>query len=152
MKKANITSHPLYPTWVGMKARCYSANSTSYKRYGARGITVCARWLNDFQSFADDIGPKPDGEQIDRIDNDLGYSPENCRWADRSLQSKNRRPWGKTVWNGEKTTIAKLAKERGFSKALLASRIKRWGDLELALTMPIGWRMPERTGPRAVPR
>lgn len=81
----------LYRTWISMKRRCYLRTHKDYAYYGARGITVCQRWVNSFETFASDMGTPPVGASIDRVDNDLGYSPENCRWATSSQQSRNRR-------------------------------------------------------------
>jgi hypothetical protein len=83
--------HYLYETWHTMLRRCRDPNQQDYKNYGARGITVCERW-NDFAVFLADMGERPPGHTLDRIDNDREYSPANCRWATLSEQSKNQRP------------------------------------------------------------
>lgn len=80
-----------YNSWLDMKSRCLNQNHKSYKNYGARGITICDEWLNDLGQFIADMGKCPDGFSLDRIDNDKGYSPDNCRWADKSTQSRNTR-------------------------------------------------------------
>lgn len=83
---------PEYGTWAAMKQRCQNPRSAKFPEYGARGITVCKRWSDSFEAFLADMGPKPSPRHtIDRIDNDLGYEPGNCRWATPTEQRLNQR-------------------------------------------------------------
>lgn len=81
---------PEYMSWVAAKARCFNQNTAKYAIYGARGITMCERWRMSFSDFLADMGPRPKGKTLDRINNDGNYEPDNCRWATAKEQMANR--------------------------------------------------------------
>lgn len=80
-----------YAPWRMMKQRCYNSNHTYYHHYGGRGITVCFEWINSFQAFLKDMGTRPEGTSLDRINNDGNYEPGNCRWSTPKEQANNQR-------------------------------------------------------------
>lgn len=90
------TTHGLRHTtefniWNAMKQRCQNPNNHAYERYGGRGISVCRSWAESFEQFYADMGPRPVGLSIDRINNDGNYEPSNCRWATAKEQARNKR-------------------------------------------------------------
>jgi len=85
------SKHELYPTWIMMKDRCNNPNNGQYKYYGGRGICVCDLWQNSFQAFISDMGGRPLGYSLDRLNSNGNYEPSNCRWATDNEQALNRR-------------------------------------------------------------
>lgn len=103
---------PTYNSWMDMKARCRNKNHKDYAYYGGRGIKVCKRWM-DFRNFIKDMGDRPLGLTIERINNDSGYKPSNCRWATRAEQNRNKRPQKRNEKTGRfiKSTYISAIKE-----------------------------------------
>ena len=94
-----LSSHYLYQTWSTMKQRCDNPNHAKYYLYGKRGIKVCDSWKNSFEQFLKDMGDRPVGHTLNRIDNDGGYCKENCEWSSVSEQNRNRRQYTKHISN-----------------------------------------------------
>ncbi len=107
-----------------MKARCLNPNNRGYKYYGGRGIKVCKRWLNSFDNFLADMGPRPTGMTLDRIDNNGNYTPKNCRWTTYVEQNNNTRKSQCYVLNGQIYTINQLAEKFKISRLTILSRLR----------------------------
>ena len=125
----------LYNIWSSMKSRCMNENDLAYDNYGGRGIRVCDRWT-DFSLFREDMGDRPRGMSLDRIDNEQGYSPENCRWASRSTQNRNRRDRRMVTHIGRSMLISDWAKETGLNVSTIWARINKGWDEALAVSTP----------------
>lgn len=126
----------IYRSWSMMKDRCYNPNNTCYGRYGGRGIGVCQRWRESFEAFYEDMGDRPSGMSLDRIDNDGEYSPANCRWADSLTQRSNtRKPLRTFEINGVTKTVAEWCREYGVSQSLVNNRISNGWHGEAVFTM-----------------
>jgi hypothetical protein len=110
--------------------RCENPNSHAYKDYGARGIKVCQEW-HSFDNFIKDMG-NPKGLTIERINNDLGYSKDNCKWATMKEQSRNRRSNRIITYNGESLSIIEWAERFGMAHDCLSYRLKKWGVCDAA--------------------
>ena len=109
--------NPLYPVWRSIIQRCTNLNDKSYKDYGGRGVNICIEWQNNFNLFSQwcvDNGWIK-GLEIDRIDNDKGYCPENCRFVERKDNARNKRSNIKVLYNGEMVCLKELSEKTGLS-------------------------------------
>lgn len=121
---------PTYIVWQAIKARCLNPRHEAFYRYGGRGIQVCDRWRASFETFLSDMGPRPSQDHsIDRIDNNMGYEPGNCRWATKAEQDGNRRDCYRIRHNGEVLSLAQFCRIAGLKKANVYPKIarRRWG-------------------------
>lgn len=132
---------PTFITWVSMNDRCYVKTSSSYKKYGAKGITVCDRWRGKgaFQNFLQDMGERPQGMTIDRIDGSKGYTPDNCRWATPLEQANNQKSNVKVEIHGKKMNVSQAMRHYGvYTKSgVYYTRLKRGWSVERTFTTPI---------------
>lgn len=134
-----------YRVWQTMRLRCTDPANPAFENYGGRGITVCERWLNSVQAFVDDMGPRPSpAHEIDRIDNDRGYEPDNCRWATRTENSRNRRSNRLLSHQGETLTLVEWCERLRLPRSTIQKRIDAGWPAERALTTPVR--------PKAAPR
>lgn len=116
-----------YKSWEAMHDRCRNPKNLRWEYYGARGISVCARW-HKFENFRADMGDRPEGTSLDRIDGNGNYEPGNCRWATIKEQRANRRVAVNEVWF-EGKTLSEWSKLLGVSNTALSKRIKRTGTV-----------------------
>lgn len=128
---------PEYRAWRDAKSRCNNPNHAGHKNYGGRGITMCKRWQESFQSFLDDMGQRPTAQHtLDRIDNEGNYEPGNCRWATWTEQHRNRRNSRLLTCQGETLPMCAWAEKYGIATAAIANRIESGWSVERAITRP----------------
>jgi hypothetical protein len=126
-----------YATWRAMIARCYCPTHEYYHAYGGRGISVCDRW-KQFIPFYEDMGPKPIGMSIERIDNNGHYSKDNCRWATQKEQCNNRRNSRRITIDGTTLTVSQWADSVGIHRSTLSHRLASGMAPKEALLRTVG--------------
>ena len=125
---------PEYGIWAGIKNRCYNKKVRGYPLYGGRGITMCDEWKDSFEAFYRDMGQRPSGNHtIDRKDNDMGYSKENCRWATKIEQANNTRKNVYYTLNGVSKTLAGWCRELNINYVSVHSRLRLGMSFEEAI-------------------
>lgn len=122
----NLTKHPLYKIWLAAKSRCTYPKNIGYKHYGGRGITFCKKWMNDFQSFYGwaRSAKWERGLQLDRINNNKGYSPQNCRFVRRIDNLRNKRNNRLIMYKGQTKTLSEWAEITGVNIGTIWARLK----------------------------
>lgn len=124
-----------YSTWRSMNTRCKNAHIAQYNDYGGRGISICDRW-KCFENFFQDMGERPQGTSLDRIDNNGDYCKENCRWSTREEQGNNTRKTTHIEFNGKIQSTTQWSNETGIEQSVLCKRLQKW-TVEKALTTPV---------------
>lgn len=141
-----LSDRPEYMVWSHMKRRCSDSRLREYPRYGGRGIKVCPRWLESFDNFFADMGPRPEGGyEIDRIDNDGNYEPSNCQWLIKAENTKKTRRTIYVDFHGERVCLSDAARLAGMRPATLFARLRVYGwPLDKALSTPVSPSHKER--------
>jgi hypothetical protein len=132
-----MRSAPEYWAWAAMKGRCLNQNNPARSYYLDRGITVCPEWLDSFEQFYADMGPRPSPRHsIDRIDNDRGYAPQNCRWALPREQNLNKRTNFRLTHDGLTLCVTEWEQRLGSARGTVRERLRLGWTVERALTTP----------------
>lgn len=126
-----------YRIWKHIRERCSNPRCRQWPYYGGRGVAVCGRW-GRYENFLADMGEVPPGETIERIDNDGDYEPDNCRWASRKDQARNRRSNSRITLDGVTLCLAAWADRIGMPQKVIGERIRSGWTAERALTEPVG--------------
>lgn len=136
--KHGYTNNPVFNIWKKIKARCHDSNDQAYAYYGGRGLSMSEEWKDSFDTFVRDMGVRPSkNHSIDRIDNDIGYSKENCKWSTKHEQQMNRRNTIYVDYNGEKVKLFELCEKINVDYVRTFKRIMYYGwDIEKSITTP----------------
>lgn len=140
--KHNRSNSPTYKTWENMISRCFNSRATGYHLYGGRGISVCERWRS-FESFFADMGERPKGKTLDRINTDGNYEPNNCRWLTVKEQANNTRRNRRVQYEGQSYTLAQLSELTQMGYKTLQQRLDKGMSAFDAVHVPLkntGWR------------
>lgn len=140
--RAAVTTHGMtdtrtFKSWESMKQRCLNPKAPDFQRYGGRGIDVWPSWVNSFETFFADMGPRPERTTLDRIDVDGDYTPENCRWATPKRQQRNRRDTLMLTLDGATQSLPDWAEQLGVSRSTLKTRLDKGWTVERALRTPV---------------
>lgn len=133
----------IYHIWKSMRSRCDRTKHIHYKNYGGRGISYTKRW-EKFENFYADMGARPPGMTLDRINNTAGYSKENCRWATHKQQSRNTRKNKIIVFRGETKCLVEWAEIVGLRPDTIGQRLQKGWSVEAALLTPVQFRKPRQ--------
>lgn len=140
-KRAWRAENPERTSYEAMIDRCYNESNPRYSNYGGRGVLVCDRWLNSFDDFLADMGARPQGCSIDRINVDGNYEPENCRWATPLEQGNNRTNNRLVEYDGKMMTAREWERSLGFTRGAIYNRLKAGWTVEEAMTTPMRMKM-----------
>lgn len=132
-----MTKTKTYKSWDSMRQRCNNPNSPDYSRYGGKGIKVCERWQASFENFLSDVGERPEGKSLDRIDNSRGYEPSNCRWATASEQQLNKASNWNFLYHGKTRSIVQLSNASGVPIKVLRWRLEHFWEINRAVETPL---------------
>jgi hypothetical protein len=124
-KHPSTQTRSTYTSWVNMRLRCSNPNHPLWQHYGGRGIRVCDEWNMSYDEFYEAMGDRPEGYTIDRIDNDRGYEPGNCRWVSMAVQNRNNRRTHLISHKGETLPLVDWAKRYGFTPTGMRARLKK---------------------------
>ena len=142
LQRERVTQHGMtgtatFKSWESMLQRCLNPHSPDYARYGGRGIKVCPEWVQSFDAFKNDMGLRPDGASLDRVDVDGNYEMSNCRWANGSRQQRNRRDTPRLEWRGATLSWADWADLTGIPSKVIGWRLAKGWSVEKTLTVPV---------------
>ena len=135
--RKNRKTSQIYTSWKSMNQRCFDFNNPAYSSYGGRGITVCRRWKK-FENFLEDMGKRPPGTSLDRINNNRNYYKSNCRWATPKQQGRNKRNNRLITFIGKTKCLSAWAEKYNIPRITLTMRLKRGWSIEKSLITPIG--------------
>lgn len=146
---------PTYNSWRSMRVRCYDPKTPSWPNYGGRGVRVCERW-ESFNNFLADMGDRPEGTTLDRIDSDKDYEPGNCQWSSRTVQNQNKSNVRHLTLDGETFCLAEWSRRTGICESTIQMRLKKGWSIERALLAAVrstappasrAWSRARRTRP-----